>query len=109
MWECELDYYRMDVAIHSTEGQWLTEWKSGLQKHFKFIFIFIYHLYSFVSFIFIFIHHLSSVILAYKLNTSWAYMPLYTCLNTDADVPPGMRGNFMNNRNRYKQIVYKFA
>ena len=41
MWECELDYYRMDVAIHSTEGQWLTEWKSGLQKHFKFILIFI--------------------------------------------------------------------
>ena len=54
MWECELDYYRMDVAIHSTEGQWLTEWKSGLQKHFKFILIFIYNLFSFVSFIFVY-------------------------------------------------------
>lgn len=52
MWECELDYYRMDVAIHSTEGQWLTEWKSGLQKHFKFILIFIcFHLYHSYSYI----------------------------------------------------------
>ena len=101
MWECELDYYRMDVAIHSTEGQWLTEWKSGLQKHFKFILIFIYNLFSFVSFIFV--YHREDPRRTEKERRAYTEMVKEACRSKDKVM---MKEELENMKEKKMKIMY---